>query len=183
MKLPGTRLFLAFFAILALAGCASTVPENDPLTPFPEAALDPDDEVLASAVQEFLLTTEAPNASHYEYSRTDLDNDGRRDALVLLNNPYGYWCGQHGCTMLVLRAHNNSFELVNAVQPIRTPLYISDSQTNGWKDLIVRVSGRQSEAKDVAMQYNGERYPLSPDGLPPYEQLAMNEGLGLRIFP
>lgn len=181
MKLPGTRLFLAFFAILALAGCASATLESEPLTPFPEAALDPDDEVLAGAVQEFLLSTEAPNASQYEFSRTDLDNDGRRDALVLLNNPYGYWCGQHGCTMLVLRAHNDSFELVNAVQPIRTPLYVGNSETNGWKDLIVRVSGRQSEAKDVAMQYDGEHYPSSPASLPPHERVALNEGL--RVFP
>ncbi len=77
MSLPETRLFLAFFAILTLAGCTSTAPEDGPLTPFPEAALDPGDEVLAGAVQEFLLTTEAPNASQYEFSRMDLDDDGR----------------------------------------------------------------------------------------------------------
>ncbi len=176
-----TRFFLSSLAILTLAGCASTQEEPELLLPFPQASADPGNEVLTSAIKEFLAETDAPNSSHYEFSRMDLDNDGRRDALILFNNPYGYWCGQHGCTMLVMRAHNDSFQLVNAVQPIRTPLYISDNNTNGWKDLIVRVSGRQQDSKDVAMRFDGRKYPSSPDNLPPHERLAFNEGV--RVFP
>jgi hypothetical protein len=73
-------------------------------------------------------------------------------------NPYGYWCDTHGCTMLVMRAGNDKFELVNAIQPVRAPLYVSNTESNGWKDIIVRVTGRWDESKDVAMTYNGAQY-------------------------
>ena len=73
----------------------------------------------------------------------------------------------HGCTMLVLKAGDDRFTLVNAIQPVREPLYISDSESNGWRNLVVRVSGRWDSAKDVAMRYNGQVYPENPDVLPP----------------
>ncbi|MCC6597967.1 MAG: hypothetical protein IT559_04185 [Alphaproteobacteria bacterium] len=130
--------------------------------------LDPSDKVLNAAVQKFLEETEAPVASTYDFYRTYLDSDGRRDALVLFQTPYGYWCDMHGCTMLVLKASDDNFALINAVQPVREPLYISQEQSNGWKNLVMRVSGRWDKAKDVAMLYDGEEYPHNPAALPAY---------------
>lgn len=123
-------------------------------------------------VNTFLVEMGAPVASTYEFNRIDLDKDGLRDALVLLKSPYGYWCGMHGCALLVLQAENDNFQLVNAVQPIRTPLYISSQETNGWKDLVVRVSGRWDTAKDVALKFNGTQYPADPSTLPPDFEIA-----------
>ena len=40
----------------------------------------------------------------YDFRRVDLNGDGKRDALVLFTNPYGYWCGDNGCSMLVMKA-------------------------------------------------------------------------------
>ncbi len=151
---------------LALTACSSTSDDSaalySPLTPLPGATVDPSDEEMRLAVQKFLNGSEAPANSTYDFTRIDLDADGRRDALVLFKNPYGFWCGMHGCTMLVLKAHDKNFELVNAIQPVREPLYVSRDKTNGWKDLIVRVSGRWSESKDVAMRFDGHEYPQNP---------------------
>ena len=69
--------------------------------------------------------------------------------------------------MLILKAHNDVFALINAIQTIRPPIYISQEKTNGWKNIIVRVSGRSTKAKDVALQFDGRAYPKYPDTIPP----------------
>ena len=165
-------------ACVWITGCAGPRAANyqvQALTPAPEKPIDPPDIYVVKAIEKFLKDSEAPQASRYEFSRFDLDADGRRDALVLFKNPYGYWCGMHGCTMLVLKAHNKSFELVNGIQPIREPLYVSDNETNGWKDLVVRVSGRWDKSKDVALRYDGKNYPNNPSNLPAYLRYASQD--------
>ena len=144
---------------------------------MPMGPVDPSDSIARDAVALFLKETGSPAYSSYDIRRIDLDADGRRDALVLLKSPYGYWCGAHGCAMLVLKASNDSFTLVNAIQPIREPLYIGQAQTNGWKDLIVRVSGRWDKAKDVAMKFDGSTYPSNPSNLPPTIRMASSDDI------
>lgn len=167
-------------AVLLLAACShgGCCGREASLTPM--QTTDPDDSVMRGSVNAFLQESGAPVSSMYEYSRIDLDRDGRRDALVLFKNPYGYWCDTHGCTMLVLRAGNDKFELVNAIQPIRAPLYVSDSESNGWKDIIVRVTGRWDQSKDVAMTFNGAQYADNPALEPALMRLASNTGQ--RVF-
>jgi putative lipoprotein len=183
--MPLSRFILAGLALLALSACASPEREiavdNNPLTPMPEFN-DPDDKILAGSVQDFLKETGAPLYSEYEFTRADLDTDGRRDALVLFKNPYGFWCGGHGCTMLVLKANNDSFTLVNSVQPIRTPLEISNQKQHGWKTMIARVSGRTEAPRDVALMFDGQAYPQDPSTLPAFDTAMFTDG-GIRVFP
>jgi hypothetical protein len=153
-------------SVLLLAACAGGR-ETASLTPM-DGGKEPDDAAVKQSVTAFLQQTGAPVSSMYDFQRIDLDHDGRRDALVLFKNPYGYWCDQNGCTMLIMKAGSDDFELVNAIQPVRGPLYVSNETTNGWRDLIVHVGGRWSATKDVAMTYNGAQYPRNPDVMPPY---------------
>lgn len=143
---------------------------------------DPGDMVLMDSVKGFLKETNAPLYSEFEFTRTDLDADGRRDALVLLKNPYGFWCGGHGCTMLVMKANNDSFTLVNSVQPIRTPVKITTQKTNGWNTMIARVSGRTDDPKNVALMFDGHNYPEDPSTLPAFDT-AMFGDSGMTVFP
>lgn len=169
MKKISTFL-LAALTLLTLSNCTASNHEkrNASLAPMDGIPIDPSDAVLAQAVEAFLRKNGAPAASRYELGRYDLNADGRRDALVLFKTPYGYWCDMNGCTMLIFKAHDDHFTLVNAIQPIREPVYISEMETNRWKNLFVRVSGRWDRAKDVAMQFNGQSYPSNPSNLPPY---------------
>lgn len=161
---------------LLLAACSHGNCCRQEAALVPAAAhVDPDDSVMRKAVTAFLTEQGAPISSLYEYNRVDLDDDGRRDALVLFKNPYGFWCGTHGCTMLILKASDDKFELVNAIQPVRAPLYVSEKATNGWRDIIVRVTGRKwDESKDALMAYNGTQYPDNPDLQPSAFYLAQN---------
>jgi len=117
----------------------------------------------------FLKNSGAPISSTYNFVRFDLNGDKRRDAVIMIKSPYGYWCGTHGCIMLVMKAHDNGFTLVNSIQPVREPIYISRAKINGWNNLIVRVSGRlNGETKDVALRFDGAHYPKDPTKLGAY---------------
>ncbi|MBI2234560.1 MAG: hypothetical protein HYU57_06200, partial [Micavibrio aeruginosavorus] len=77
---------LAVLSLGFLAACASSPQEtqyaaNGPLTPLPHDLIpqDPEDRVLDAAVQEYLKLAKAPLFSRYDFTRVDLDNDGRRD--------------------------------------------------------------------------------------------------------
>jgi hypothetical protein len=147
-----------------------------------ETAHDPDDTVMVDSITAFLKITGAPVSSSYEYTRVDLNADKRRDALVLLKNPYGRWCDINGCTMLVLRANDDSFSIVNEIRPVRGPLYVSPVRTNGWNDIIMRVDGRRTQTKDVAIRFDGKKYPADPSALPP-TTLYLDRKIGQRVFP
>ena len=184
-----SRIFhSAFLALtLLLCACASNTTHTDdgPLTPLPgdlSHVLDPSDAVFASAVKEYLKSRGDPAFSRYEFSRIDLNHDGRREALVLMVSPHHYWCGMNGCKMMVFEAYNEGFSPVAEVAPVRGPLVVSNTETNGWKDLIVRVSGRLNlDAKDVALRYDGDTYPQKPALQPAL--YASYEPQGVKIFP
>ena len=163
------HIVLAFASLLFMAACQSAPKQEvalEPLTPLPKI-IDPNDFQLQQSVLATLKEMGAPLHSNYDYRRLDLNNDGRRDALVLFKTPYGFWCDTHGCTMLVMEAHNDHFTLLNSIQPVRPPIYRTDNETNGWKDIIIRVSGRWDKAKNVAAKYNGQQYPLDPSDIEP----------------
>lgn len=82
--------------------------------------------------------------------------------------------------MLVLKANNKDFSVVNTVQRIREPLYISEKTSNGWKDIIIRVSGRWSKTKDVMLEFDGRTYPSDPEKVPPV--IVVNPTDGRRVF-
>lgn len=153
--------------LLFLGGC-SQAPQKDYATmmlPVPPVN-DPSDQILKQAVTLALKKNRAPAFSKYDFKRYDLNGDGRRDGLVFLKNPYGYWCNIYGCTMLVFKAHDKKFTFMGHIQPVREPVYITQDRTNGWHNLVVRVSGRSSRAKNVILRHNGRGYPVDPEGLP-----------------
>ncbi len=162
---------LLILGALTITSCGGNNAGNDgsgPLLPIPGGPQDLSNVFVKQAVDKFLQSTGAPVASSYEITRVDLNDDKRRDAVVLFKTPYGYWCGMHGCSMLIFKANDDKFTLLSSVQPVRDPIFVSRDKTNGWRDLVVRVSGRWSESKDVALRFDGRTYPANPSSLPPY---------------
>ena len=176
------KVFAFLFVALILAGCGHDSGSSaEPLTPMPPAPISPGDEVLIHDLAEYFKTAKAPVQSLYDVYRTDLNHDGRRDALVLMRTPYGYWCDRYGCKMLILRAHDDRFELVGAVEPVRGPVHVANNTSHGWRDLVVWVSGWWTkQTKAVALEFDGTTYPSDPTDLPPisYEPQGGEE----RIF-
>lgn len=179
--------FILIFVSLTLAACSTK--QQDvvmlPLTPMPEelyTIIEPDNNAFITAAQDYIALKKGPPQTQYEFTRIDLDNDGRRDGIILMKTPHQYWCDINGCNMAVFKAHNDGFRLISEVAPVRGPLIVSDNRTNGWHDLIIRVSGRMGwSAKNVALQFDGHSYPLRPE----FEKAlyASNTLSGTRIFP
>ncbi|MCB1556886.1 MAG: hypothetical protein KDJ15_06185 [Alphaproteobacteria bacterium] len=183
------RLFslLLCLYVLCLSGCGTTGQENSdtgPLLPLPVAGAvhDPDNDAFMKAVAGYIAQKGGPAQSRYEFTRIDLDGDGRREGLLLLKSPHGVWCGVDGCRMAIFRAYDDDFALLSEVTPVRGPLTVSESRTHGWRDLIVRVSGRMDlETRDAFLRFDGRTYPASPLRQPAlYASSALP---GVRIFP
>ena len=178
-------LFALFLASL-LSACAASdpAPSGGPLTPMPGeySVREPDDGVLNKAVTEYLAHSGSPSSTRYDFTRIDLDGDNRRDALVMMKGPHHYWCDMNGCSMVIFHANDDSFSTVSEMFPVRGPLYVSDQKTQGWRDLIVRVSGQSyAKAKNVAVSYDGSGYPRNPFFLP--ETRVSHLAQAQRIFP
>ncbi len=161
------KLLLAACAALALpslVACSGTGGEELAFAAPAEERLpvDPSDGVLNGAIRQYLADAKGPKNSQYEYVRADLNGDGLREALVMFNLPHSYWCGWSGCTLAVFEAGDNSFSIVSRTERIRGPIVVSDTQTNGWDDIGVRLSGTDYADKNVLLRYDGARYPETP---------------------
>ncbi len=152
------KVLLLIFCFI-LSACSSG--GNTGITPFPDRQ-DPKDEQLAEAITNFIDVREAPPNSSYDFVRIDLDGDGRREGLVLFKLPHTYWCGWDGCGLAVFRANNNGFTPMSVMNGVRGPIYVRSTGTNGWRDIILRVSGTNMRDKNVVMAFNGRTYPSSP---------------------
>ena len=176
------HLPLLLIATLLIQGCGHTI-QNDKKEPQQtQKVIDPTNEQLKTAMLDFLKSTGAPVSSTYNFVRFDLNGDKRREAIIMIKSPYGYWCGTHGCVMLVMRAHDNGFTLVNSIQPVREPIYISRTKTNGWNNLVVRISGRWSETKNTLLRFDGKKYPKDPSILGEYPLNPANHPDFIRVL-
>lgn len=129
---------------------------------MPGATGDPPDSALKAPMKRFIKSQNAPPHSEWDMIRIDLNDDGRRDAIVLFKLPHSFWCGWDGCGMLVLQATENSFVPLSTINNVRGPIYISDQRTNQWRDIIIRISGTKLRDKNIVMKFDGNSYPQSP---------------------
>ncbi len=175
-------LILSALTCLTLSACASSDAPVGPLSTAPGAYEGLNERDLRLAINDYIAAQRGPAHSQYEYSITDLNADGRRDALVLFNLPYGHWCGWAGCTMAVFDGSGDEFELQSEIRNVRGPLVVAENSTNGWRDIIVRVTGTHMSDKNVVLQFENGTYPENPAGLTDIAQ-AMTEIPGKRLFP
>lgn len=135
------------------------------------------------ALSSWLEQNNAPPNTLYEFTRIDLDNDGRREGLVLMQGPHQAWCMEYGCSLFLFRAHDEGFSYLSEISPVRGPLVVAENRTSGWRDLIVHVSGRQSnDARNVSLKFDGTRYPPQPATAPEIT-VNMLQVEGIKIFP
>lgn len=143
---------------------------------------EPGDEALFQSIAAYIASEKGPPNSRYEYSRVDLNGDGRRDGLVLFNLPYSHWCGWGGCTMIVFEAGSDSFSVRSEIANVRGPIVVADTVTAGWRDLAVRLSGTHMADRNILMRFDGQTYPPNP-----LYQTEIAQGMtdipGMMLFP
>jgi hypothetical protein len=172
-----TGLFLP-----ALLACSTPQTGEPKLAQEETTQPDPSDEDLRASIAAYLKERGGPQNSQYEYTRVDLNKDGRREGIVLFTLPHSYWCGWGGCTMAVFQPDNETFSLVSETSRIRGPIVVSPTETNGWDDIAVRLSGTNVSDYNVLLRYNGASYPPNPldQAVLPYDLASLG---GTRLFP
>lgn len=163
---------------LLLAACGSTPDSGGPNY----SSIKSEDMVAQRAIREYIAAQNGPANSQFQYVMEDMNGDGTRDVIALINLPYTYWCGMSGCTMAVFEGKQGGFAPVTEITSVYGPVVITDRSTFGWRDLAVRASGTNVRDRDVALQFDGRAYPTNPAAQPTLPQ-PLYQTAGRRIFP
>ena len=88
----------------------------------------------------------------------NLNKDPEKEIFVGLTG--SNFCGSGGCTVLLLSSKG---DLISRFTVTGNPILIGDTNTKGWKDLILH-----SDGKDHLMKFDGKTYPSNPSTQPVY---------------
>jgi hypothetical protein len=142
-------------ALAVLGGCAAS-PQQDTASAQLAKELD---QVLG----------DIPGPIHYFAKQVDLNGDGRPEIIAHVAGPMV--CGTGGCNTLVFAQDDQSLRLVSNIPVTRPPIVVATTTTQGWRDLIVRVSGGGIlPGHDARLRFDGRTYPANPT-VPPAEPL------------
>lgn len=98
------------------------------------------DSALAAFLAEYYgIPEECCGETRYYYDLIDFNGDGADEILAVTVGEYTACDG--GDPALILCQRDDGYEVVTAFDYVRTPVYISDTQTNGWYDLIFPAYG------------------------------------------
>lgn len=102
----------------------------------------------------------------YFLSEVDLNGDGKMETFIGLQGPY--FCGSGGCTVILL---DDKGKQVNRFTVTDYPIWVSNEQSMGWKNLVFGSRGKQH-----LMKFNGKAYPSNPSLEP---EIAENDSRDL----
>jgi hypothetical protein len=154
--------FLALIAAALLSAGAQTALE------LPPSVLQL---IRADYVSEF-------GETRYFDAWTDLNGDGRNEIVVHVIGSMA--CGTGGCSTLIFTPEESGYRLVTTITVSRPPIGISPRATNGWKNLVVHVSGGGGKAHDAELAFDGRTYPRNPS-VPPATHVSRADGIVVLI--
>lgn len=103
--------------------------------------------------------------TQYSVAFVDLNRDGKQEAIVYLSGRG--WCGTGGCRALILTPYGTSYKVLTQTTITGLPIRVLNSETNGWHDLSVVVSGGGVEpGYEAILAFDGKSYPSNPSVLP-----------------
>lgn len=135
------------------------------------------DKNLEKAIKkEFDLSLNEENIRYY-YNKVDLNEDGIPEVFVFIVGPFV--CGTGGCSATIFKEENGEYKTLSRLSLVRNPVIISNSKTNGYKDLIMYVAGGGIESFFAELKYDGSTYPSNPSIQPKVESGTKVEGIAI----
>lgn len=125
--------------------------------------------------KEFGLT-KGTDSIRYYYNKIDLNNDQIPEIFVYLVGPTV--CGTGGCSGLLLEEKNGEYTVKSRFSLVLTPVIIQNETTNGWKDIVMYVTGGGIEPGYHQLKFNGESYPSNPSVEPVVKEEKI-KGMGI----
>jgi WD40 repeat protein len=87
----------------------------------------------------------------YAYGKSDLNGDGKPEALVYVYGPM--ICGSGGCSILIASPTGAGYKIVGSTNLVSTPIIVTDQTTRGWRNLV--FCSREGFRKT---SWNGKKY-------------------------
>lgn len=113
---------------------------------------------------------EDDGSARYIASFVDLNDDGKKEVIVHVISQS--LCGTGGCPTLVLVPKQSSFSIVSRISITRPPIRVLKTQSHGWHDLAVWVSGGGIQpGYEADLPFDGESYATNPS-VPPAHRLS-----------
>ena len=113
----------------------------------------------------------------YYYNKVDLNEDGNTEVFAyLVGSPV---CGTGGCSAAIFKQANEKYTLVSKFTLVNNPVIISNRKTNGYKDIIMYVSGGGIESFFARIKYDGMTYRSNPSIQPKIMAGTKLEGHGI----
>jgi heat shock protein HslJ len=110
----------------------------------------------------------------YFHGAADLNGDDDPEVLVHVVGPM--LCGTGGCNTMVFTSGDSGYVLVADIPVTRPPIRVSPRTSNGWRNLLVRVSGGGIiPGYEAELSFDGESYPANP-AVPPAEPASDTAG-------
>lgn len=117
----------------------------------------------------FAINKTDPAGTRYRWLTYDLNGDGNEELITQLD-----WCGSGGCTLLIFENHEDNWRFNSRMTLVNTPINLGVNSSEGWRDLVLFVSGGGATPNQHIMEYTGVSYPLNPSTAPvaSYEQIS-----------
>ena len=122
------------------------------------------DQRLEKALKEEFNLEEERNQVRYYYNKVDLNDDGINEVFAYPVGPPV--CGTGGCSAAIFKRENGEYKLLSRFSLVNNPIIISNNKTNGYRDIIMYVTGGGIESFFAELKYNGTSYPGNPSVQP-----------------
>lgn len=95
--------------------------------------------------------------TRYRAAFIDLNGDGRREAVVLMDG--NFWCGSGGCSLWVLTPRGRSWRMVTQATVMNPPIRLLPSRSHGWSELSAMVDDVAGPDYEARLSVNGRLNP------------------------
>ena len=97
----------------------------------------------------FAMHKTRTDKSKYWFSEYDLNGDGNKDLLVMLD-----WCKNDGCVLLVFENKLNRYKFISRIAQVQAPIQISKTQQHQWQSLLIKNNQSWQQ-----LDFDGISYP------------------------
>jgi len=109
----------------------------------------------------------------YRANWADLNGDGRKEAIVLIQSTD--WCGTGGCQMYLLMPEGAGYRVVSVHTIVNMPVLLLETRTKGWRDIAVRSRFDAFTSHMARLRFDGDGYPSNPS-VPPAVEIRNPKG-------
>jgi hypothetical protein len=139
-----------------------------------------DEALLKQAVQRE-TRSERGSVRSYQVGWTDLNGDGRPDAIIRLSN--SDYCGSGGCDLKIYERTAKGFKSLGSTSITQWPIKVLDTHHRGRRDISVYVEGGGViRGYTARLQFDGRSYPPNAS-VPPARPMKHSPGRTLIDHP